>query len=74
MSANNKIMKEYLLNSIEEFKKLCLKEKVIAALIFCGPLLFLEFETLIGYLIWAIGMIVLFNMFVKRKRSKGGDD
>ena len=67
-------MKEYLLNSIEEFKKLSLKGKVIAALIFCVPLLYLKFENPIGYLMWAIGMIVLFNMFVRRKRSKGGDD
>ena len=67
-------MKEYLLNSIEEFKNLSLEGKVIAALIFCVPLLFLEFERPIYYLMWAIGMIVLFNMFVRRKRSKGGDD
>jgi hypothetical protein len=67
-------MKEYLLNSIEEFKKLSLTGKVIAAQIFCVPLLYLKFENPIGYLMWAIGMIVLFNMFVRRKRSKGGDD
>ena len=45
-------MKEYLLNSIEEFKNLSLEGKVIAALIFCVPLLFLEFENPIGYLMW----------------------